>query len=110
MAAPLAELSIVRVLVPETTNELAFVKLSEPSDSLASSATVRKAEPTPNVAVSPAAPGTLGLLLHLVASDQLPSESTFHAPTVPVEGTVIVPDVLAVAVPMTALILALPEM
>src|SRR5690242_17111853 len=109
MAAPPPELSMVRVLAPVTTNELALVKLSEPRDSLASRMTVRRVEPTPRVAVSPAALGTLGLLLHLVASDQLPSEFTFQAPTVPVAGTVIVPEVLAVAVPITAWMLALPE-
>src|ERR1041385_7330007 len=98
MAAPLAELSSVSVLAPETTKELALLKVMPPTDSLASKVTVRRLEPTPSAAVSPAAVGTPPV--QLPADDQSPSASTFHAPTTPVAGTVMVPDVFAVAAPI----------
>src|SRR5262249_28908538 len=93
MAAPLPELSMVSVLLPEIANPLALVKLSEPRLLLASRVMVlpKNTVLTPRVAVSPGLPGTLGLLLHLVASVQLPLASTIHVPTVPAAGTVIVP-------------------
>src|SRR5215469_14849232 len=80
------ELSIVRVLPPVITKEFALVRVSEPRLSLASNVTVLKALPAPSVAESPARPGIVGLLLHLLASDQLPSPSKTHAPEVPVDG------------------------
>ena len=100
-AAPLPELSSVSVSAPEMTNELGLVKVIPPTDSPVSRVTVRKLEPTPNIAMSPAAVGTPPL--QLPAADQLPSASTFHNfPVTTVAGTVIRPDVLAVAVPTTA--------
>src|SRR6516164_6483750 len=81
------ELSIVSVLPPVTTKEFGFVMVSEPRLSLASRVTVLKVLPMPSVAESPARLGMLGLLLHLLASDQLPSPLKTHAPEVPVAGT-----------------------
>ena len=98
---------MVRVLAPETMKELALVNERPPTDLLASSVTVRKPVPTPNVAVSPAAEGTPPLQLPEV--DQLSSEFTFQVAFTPVEGTVINPDALVVAVPITARMFALPD-
>ena len=108
MSAPLPPLSMVRTLEPATTNELALVKESAPRLSLASNVTVRKAVPTPRMAVSPGLPGTLGF--QLAVPVQTPSTSLVQTEVKPVAGTVISPDTLVCPVTpvTTAWICALP--